>query len=297
MRLHKISMKYSLNIRLTEICLQHATTRILRLRDRVSRAIWQHVWEVISSRYNIRGRRSPPERLELDRISLFIVILVTTKKSWWSRKKFSPLRIFRVHSAARCWLKTRRRLVQDSSTTRSKESRVRNLPSRRAFNFRMCCGAAVCCVGVPCAPFDGTGRRTHACCDEVCDLTHDTLSILYYVRSHLIFACRGDDTLRFAAKLGRSASSRLARSLAEISSGLTYKGLILRREDLSRLHVSTKFVPSHCFRSKRNIYRDWWKLESCEHIFHFILIVCDQTCISTLDFRMLCFFLYFFFVT
>lgn len=150
MRLYKISIWNTHKIYdLPKFARERATTRIPRLRSRQSRHLTTRLRAIsVGTTY---AERPLPERLEPDRISL-VVILVTTKKSWWSRKKFSALLIFRVPSAARCWSQTRRRPVQDSSTTRSKRSRLQKFVLRVALaTLNPNVLWAVCCVGPVCA--------------------------------------------------------------------------------------------------------------------------------------------------
>lgn len=199
---------------------KHAMAGTRRLRSRQSRHLTSRLRVISVGTYirrpiatgNTRARPNFPRR-----------DISHNKKSWWSRKKFSTLRIFRVPSTARCWWQTRRRPVQDSSTTRSKRSRVQGTRPRNArsdpdvfVDRRVLCWA-------PCATFEGTGRQTHACCHQACDLTRTR-----YTLGGRRVRVKSRDELRFPAKLVRSASSRPARFLAEISSGLTYKGTLAR---------------------------------------------------------------------
>lgn len=166
-RLYNISctyqyIEYSLNERLTEITPQtrHDLRRELCDYYSVSRVIWRRVREELQSVQRYTRTDSSPERLEVGRsFPVSSCDISHNKKIGGNRAKtFSAQRIFRVPSAARCWFQTRRRLVQDTSTTRSKAPRV--LATRLIVRVLECVvGRRVLCLGEdPCAPFRWDGR-------------------------------------------------------------------------------------------------------------------------------------------
>lgn len=141
------------------------------------------------------------------------VILATTKNSWWSRKKFLALRIFRVVLRAAGWwssaTSSSRPGFGGPSTARSKELRARcaSSPSRhRAFD-------PACRVCGPCVvsdttrarllTADGPDGRVHALCDVAATTVRWEPGVRHGARPCALIRSSRDDTLDFAPRLGR----------------------------------------------------------------------------------------------